>query len=131
MIDDINWDLAKLSARGYCCSQILIARGLELAGEESSLMVRSAKALCGGLMSGLTCGALSGGACLIMMLKEPDAGEIIPALNRWFRERYGSSECAVLTKGGDPGTKAALCPGLVSAVYEKCLALLEEYGFEG
>ncbi|MBI9106750.1 MAG: C_GCAxxG_C_C family protein [Spirochaetales bacterium] len=128
-MNETNWELLELAGKGYCCSQILAAQALSIKGVENPLLIRTMKAFCGGLQSGLLCGALSGGACFLELLHEGSAFVMIPELISWFTDNFGSSDCGVLT-GGDADWKAEHCPLIIAGVYEKCLELLENHDYE-
>lgn len=116
-----------LSLKGYCCSQILIQLGLDLQEEENPDMINAVKALCGGLYSGLLCGALSGGACLLSYLEPEKASEVmIPELVEWFKDRFETVNCQDII-GDNPMAKVEKCPNIVKDTYEKVLELLDEY----
>ena len=82
--------LNQLLLSGSCCSQALVSLGLTLKGEENPSLLKASAALCLGVRSGLTCGALTG-AAMMMALFEPEAAysEMIPELADWFQENYG------------------------------------------
>ena len=125
-----NWELLELSARGYCCSQVMVASALSIIEEENPRLIQAAGALCEGGHSGLTCGALTGGGCFMAILHESKAPEMIQKLNQWFLTKFESSDCGSLV-GSNPQIKAERCPLLISEVYNKCLDLLEAHGYEG
>ena len=63
---DVFFKMVELSRQGFLCSQILLIIGLEAQGKENPDVVRAMSGLVGGLgFCGKTCGALTGGACLI------------------------------------------------------------------
>ncbi|NLT17733.1 MAG: C_GCAxxG_C_C family protein, partial [Clostridiales bacterium] len=65
-MDDFLMRLMELSSQGFFCSQILLMLRLEAEGKQNPDLVRALGGLAGGLgFSGKTCGALTGGACLI------------------------------------------------------------------
>lgn len=49
----------QLLLSGSCCSQALVSLGLTLKGEENPSLLKASAALCLGVRSGLTCGALN------------------------------------------------------------------------
>lgn len=123
--------MSQLKLEGLCCSSILIQMGLDLRGEENSQLVRSARALCNGIHSGMTCGALTGAAIMLALFDEMNA-EMTQELARWFRyelcDKYGSTDCVAITHGS-PYEKASLCPGIMKATYARAKELLIEYGY--
>ena len=67
-MDGTIFELMKLRAKGFCCSQIILILALEAQGKTDKDLVRSMAGLCYGIEgAGEVCGALSGGACLISL----------------------------------------------------------------
>ena len=65
--------MLELSGQGFHCSQILLFLGLEAQGKSNPDLIRAMSGLAGGVgFCGDTCGALTGGACLIA--RTPVAG---------------------------------------------------------
>ena len=126
--------LNQLLLSGKCCAQALTVLGLELRGEDNPQLETAAAALCLGVRSGLTCGALTG-AAMMMNLFEPEAAmsEMIPELSDWFREnygeRYGGIDCSAILEG-NLSNKAVRCPILVENTYRKARELLKDYGVD-
>lgn len=135
--------MMKLAGQGFNCSQILLSMGLENQGKTNPDLLRAMAALAGGLgFTGDTCGALTGGACLLGLYagrgtteerEDPSLNFMIADLVNWFSEEYGRKfggiRCEVIL-AGDPENRKTRCPGLVLGVYEKAIALLSEYEFE-
>ena len=97
--------LQRLAKEGYCCAQILLISALEYVEKVCSELVRAVGGLCGGLGgSGLTCGALSGGACFLSYFAgkgkrgeaaDPNCKEMIQRLTKWFEDEtrgYGGCD---------------------------------------
>ena len=132
-----------LAGQGFYCSQILLFMGLEAQGKSNPDLIRAMSALAGGLgFTGDTCGALTGGACLLGLyagrgLPEEQEDEklnlMISELVDWFSEEFGklhgSIRCETIL-GDDPRSRATKCPNLVFGTYEKAKALLAQYGFD-
>lgn len=126
-MEDYVDKLFEYRLKGYCCSQILLQLGLDEKGSENSDLINAIKGLCGGLYSGLICGALSGGACLLSFF-EPDkaSDEMIPLLVEWFKENFEFCDCKDIL-GDDPMSQVEKCPVVISKTYEKVIELLEDY----
>ena len=132
-----------LAGQGFYCSQILLSMGLEAQGKSNPDLIRSMAGLAGGLgFTGDTCGALTGGACLLGLyagkgLPEEQEDEklnlMISELVGWFSEEfeklYGGIRCETIL-GDDPRNRSSRCPNLVFQTYQKANALLLEYGFD-
>ncbi|MEJ2578973.1 MAG: C-GCAxxG-C-C family protein [Kineosporiaceae bacterium] len=147
-----------LGRQGYQCAQILLLRGLELRGEHDPGLIRSMRGLCDGIGVGETCGALTGGACLLALNAggvgpedgdgpEPAAGSppgtgddddprltlMREDLLTWFRAESGPGRgglrCADIA-GPDGQWAPQRCPPLVAAVFRKVTDLLVQNGFE-
>ena len=108
------------------------------------MLIRVARALAGGLgFSGETCGALTGGACLLGLYAgkgeatEPDDPRLdlmVQVLVAWFKEEhgrtYGGIRCDDIL-AGEPANMKARCPNLVLTTYEKANELLRVYEVVG
>ncbi len=62
-----NFRVAVLALKGYKCSHILVQIGLDAQEKANPDLLRAMSGLANGMGNGLTCGALSGGCCLIGM----------------------------------------------------------------
>lgn len=122
--------LHELRAQGYCCAQVMICLGLEAQGKEDPDFVQAVAGLCGGVQAGLTCGALTGAACMLCMFDAKNGRTyMVPELVEWFQETYGCTACNDILRN-DRTNIPMLCPGLMEATYQKAKEILEEYGFE-
>jgi len=121
----------------------LLFMGLEAQGKSNPDLIRAMSGLAGGLgFTGDTCGALTGGACLLGLYAGRGAPEeqedeklnlMVSELVDWFSEEYGKIyggiRCEIIL-GDDPRNRTARCPNMVFGTYEKVKALLIEYGFD-
>ena len=135
--------MIQLEGQGFYCSQVLLVMGLEAQGKSDPDLIRSMAGLAGGLgFTGDTCGALTGGACLLGLYAGRGAPEeqedeklnlMVSELVDWFSEEYGKIyggiRCEIIL-GDDPRNRTARCPNMVFGTYEKVKALLIEYGFD-
>jgi len=126
-MDDIK-KLRELRAGGCCCAQVMVSMGLEALGEENERLVAAAAGLCGGMKSGLLCGALSGAACMLSMFDGENAAAMIGELREWFEEEYGNVNCIELLDG-DPSNRTRVCPQLIENTYLKAKEILGTYGY--
>lgn len=135
--------MLELSSQGFHCSQILIRLGLEAQGKENPDLVRAMEGLAGGVgFCGDTCGALTGGACLLALYagrglpgEEPDPrlNLMISELHEWFSDEfascYGGIRCSQILDD-DPANQRARCPGIVTRTYDKVTSLLLDHDFD-
>ncbi len=136
--------MLELKQQGFFCSQILLNMALQDRNESNPALIRAARALAGGLgFSGETCGALTGGACLLGLYagkgtaEEPDnprLDQMVQELVIWFKEahgqNYGGIRCDDILVG-EPANMKSRCPNLVLTTYEKANQLLEKYALVG
>ncbi|MDA8336699.1 MAG: C-GCAxxG-C-C family protein [Peptococcaceae bacterium] len=135
--------LLEMHRQGFNCSQMLIILGLEALEAENPDLVRAMTGLGGGLgFSGGTCGALTGGVCLLgLYAGKGDPAEeehdrfllMINELVEWFAAEpcrpYGGINCADII-GDSPAGRAIspACGGIVLAVWDKVRVILAESG---
>jgi hypothetical protein len=123
---DFSERIFDMKIKGYCCSQIIMAMGLEDMGRENCELVAAMRGLCNGMEEGKACGTLSAAACLICLaLAGREADECREEFMAWFFDCFGGYDCDEIT-GGDPAKKISLCPSLVSASYAKLYEILFE-----
>jgi hypothetical protein len=141
-MDDLD-RMRELKQQGFFCSQILMIMGMELQGKENPDLVRAMNGLAGGLgFTGETCGALTGGACLLGLyagkgapIDEEDLrlNFMIEDLVKWFKagygQEYGGIRCAEIL-GGNMQFQATRCPKMVAGTLQKVKELLVENGFD-
>ncbi|HZX46406.1 MAG TPA: C-GCAxxG-C-C family protein [Clostridia bacterium] len=117
---------------GKCCASALVQLGLETRGQENKQLVEVASALCRGVQSGLTCGALTGAACMLNIIDPGNANtELIPELVEWFKATYGKKYGGISCKeiiGGDVANQTVRCPALIEATFLQAKSILADYG---
>ncbi|EGW38199.1 DVU_1555 family C-GCAxxG-C-C protein [Desulfosporosinus sp. OT] len=129
----------QLATQGFCCSQIILILGLDELGKENPDLIKAMQGLCGGIgRSGKTCGALTGGACLIGLnvgkgtpseLGHPKINLMINDLMEWFEYTHGSIDCeGILDHSLDEGNEYPVqCGNIVSATLSKVQEILATY----
>jgi len=118
--------MLEMKLQGLCCSQIIVAMGLEDAGLENPGLVAAMRAFCNGMDAGRLCGTISAAVSLLFLLApEEELESLREELVDWFLDAYGSLDCDDILHM-NPGGKLVLCPQMVSAVYEKLKELLQE-----
>jgi len=141
-MNDDDFRVAELTLKGYRCSHILVQIGLDAQGKDNPELLRAMSGLVSGMGSGLACGALTGGCCLIGLYAGMDGDgrsehEKLPLMLEeyvdWFREectqRFGGSDCQQIA-GKNPMQRAERCPGLILESVRKAREILEVNGFE-
>jgi hypothetical protein len=131
MVPDDRQRLRDLLQEGKCCSVALVQLGLELTGKTNEPLLQAVGGLCGGVRSGLLCGALSGAACMMNLLDPENANRIlVPELAEWFVEtiagEYGGTNCADILQN-DPGNQARRCPRLIEATYLQAREIMRKH----
>lgn len=135
--------MLELAGQGFHCSQILLFLGLEAQGKSNPDLIRAMSGLAGGIgFCGDTCGALTGGACLLALYAgrgtteeedDPKLNLMINQLFEWFSlefsDCYGGIHCREIL-AADPANQTARCPGIVSRTYRKVKSLLLENEFD-
>jgi len=141
-MNDDDFRVAELALKGHTCSHILLQIGLDAQGQRNPALMRAMSGLASGMGSGLACGALTAGCCLIGLYAGADgeggeAHERLPLMleeyTEWFQEEYGQRhggiDCAQIMQD-DPRLKVERCPGLILAAVKKAREILEANGFE-
>lgn len=140
-MNEDDFRVAELALKGYKCSHILVQIGLDAQGKENPELLQAMSGLANGMGSGLACGALTGGCCLIAMYAGGDGEgrgehEKLPLMLEeyvdWFREeceRFGGADCQTIS-GGNPMQRAERCPSLILECVRKAREVLEANGFE-
>ncbi|MFH0821199.1 MAG: C-GCAxxG-C-C family protein [Pseudomonadota bacterium] len=135
--------MLELAGQGFHCSQILLMLGLESQGKSDPDLIRAMAGLAGGIgFCGDTCGALTGGACLIALYAgrgtpeeedHPKLNLMINELVEWFTQEfsqcYGGIRCREILDE-NPANQTARCPGIVAQTYRKAVSLLEDNGMD-
>lgn len=144
-MNDYTIRLLQLAGENYPCSQIIIMMGLELSQKSDPLLVKAMSGLAGGCRTGAcTCGALTGGCCLLGMYggrspedEEPSDNSIamVIELVDWFEETYarkfGATICDSIKNFDDDEEPQPLrCFGITEAVFNKCLEILADNGYQ-
>lgn len=142
-MNDETFRMIELAGQGFYCSQILMFLGLEAQGKENPDLIRAMAGLAGGVgFTGDTCGALTGGACLLGLFagrghadeeEDPRLNLMIGEFLNWFTEEYsslyGGIHCEDILDD-DPANQTTRCPGIVTRTYERVKALLDENGYD-
>ena len=137
-MDDTQIRMLQLAAKGYYCSQIIVQLALEARGEDNPALVRAMAGPAYGCGSGrATCGALTGGCCLLALYAakgsdgERESDRLFLMLNEladWFDQQvgalYGGSACETITGEDGPAAARQRCGGIVAETFAKTMAIL-------
>ncbi len=145
-MDELALDLFQLSAKGYCCSQIMLKMALALEEKENPDLIRAAGGLCNGIgNSQKTCGIITGGIGIFGLYagkgEDQDYSKegynaMVKDYMEWFEEEFGSSDCIDLigvTEFLDPEHDSSYqvkCGELIQKSYLKVMEILSDYGYE-
>lgn len=136
-MDDISLQIMQLTARGYCCSQIMMQLTLADMGEENVPLVRAMAGLCEGAGAGELCGVASAGAC-IMAFYAAKGSDVETTLDcyplllsqfmDWYKENavtWGGIRCddIIAFQGGK---KPEACGDMLVRAREMILQILAE-----
>ncbi len=148
IMTDTQMMIFELGSKGYTCAQILIIAALRAQGQENEELVRSMSALAQGIANtGKTCGALTGGLCLLSLYvgkgsdfeyAEPKEALMWEELIVWFEEEIGQgrgNDCDIILNIDDQNNQdlerinldRRVCGEIVSKVWEKCLEILANH----
>ena len=141
-MNELYLRMLELTRQGFQCSQILILLGLDVLGRENPDLVRAMDGLNGGIgYCGKTCGALTGGVCLLGLFagrscpeepQDPKLKLMAAELVVWFETEvavYGGLNCMQILEE-NPANKMSRCPPLVQGVFEKVMELLSKNGYD-
>jgi C_GCAxxG_C_C family probable redox protein len=141
-MNDDSFSVMDFAMKGYQCSQILMAVALEAQGKQNPDLVRAMSGLLGGMGSGKTCGALTGGCSVLGFYagwgtpdSNPDErlaamlGEFVEWFETEYTQRYGSIECKEIV-GDDMRNKMTRCPHIVLESLVRLKEILAEYNYE-
>ena len=132
--------MLQLSSQGFACAQIMMQLVLDAEGNDNPDLIRSMGALNNGMRdTGLTCGALTGGACVISYyagqgqpdeVSDPSYDAMVQQLHGWFIDemssRYGGVSCPEMLGQGSRD-KMSVCPAVVEETFNKVLEILDEH----
>ena len=136
--------MLQLSQKGYTCSQIIIMLGLEVRGETNPGLVRVSAGLAYGCGSGRgSCGALTGGCCLLALYAGKGSDEeqesdrfslMLQELTDWFAERTGGNDdamsCEMIVGEAGPAASRQRCGAIVADTYAKVMEILAANGID-
>ncbi|MEE4607909.1 MAG: C-GCAxxG-C-C family protein [Desulfobacteraceae bacterium] len=143
-MDDTRIRMMQLAAGGYYCSQIIVQLALDARGEENAALVRAMAGPAYGCGDGrATCGALTGGCCLLALYAakgcdtENESDRFFLMLNEltgWFDQQvgrhYGGMACETITGEDGPAAARQRCGAIVADTFAKALEILVANDFD-
>ena len=120
----MNGDIIEYRLKGYCCSQIIMAMGLNKLEKENPDLIAVMAGLCNGLWMEKTCGILSAAVCLLFLADSENAGPRVAELYEWFEDAYGSLDCNVLMEE-NPMNKVERCPAMLETTFDKVCNMMD------
>lgn len=143
-MDELPFKIFKLSAAGFCCSQIMFRLALEEEGSTNNDLIRAAHGLCRGVGgSQKICGVLSGGIGILGLYagkghekeySQENFSGMMDEFIEWFESEFGHIECEQLiglTKfdHGDQSYQVK-CGDILAKSYSKVCEILIDNGYE-
>lgn len=102
-MDELGFQMFKLTGAGYCCSQIMMKMALDAEDKENADLLRAVNGLCMGVGSTQkTCGVLNGGIAVLGLYagkgtdtEYPKQGfsNMVDEFTQWFADEFGSTQC--------------------------------------
>lgn len=143
-MDDLSFRIFKMSASGFCCTQIMLKLALEDEETENEDLIRAVQGLCKGIgNSQKTCGVLSGGVGILGLYAgkgnereyaKENYSKMLEEYCEWFEEEFNSTECQQLigiTKfESEDQSYQVKCGDIMVKSYAKIYEILSEYGYE-
>lgn len=120
----MNGDIIEYRLKGYCCSQIVMAMGLNKLEKENPDLIAAMAGLCNGLWMEKTCGILSAAVCLLFLADSENAGPRVAELYEWFEDAYGSLDCKALMED-NPMNKVERCPAMLETTFDKVCDMMD------
>ena len=121
---DIAERVQQLSMKGLCCSQIVMAIGLEMREEENDSLVRAMAGACNGLCSESACGAFIAGACLLALFTDTDVSPFVRQLREAFVSEFSSINCPDLVDIRQRDVQK--CKDITVRTCEMCFEIMED-----
>lgn len=145
-MDDLGFEMFKLTNAGYCCSQIMMKLALDAEGQENPDLLRAVNGLCMGIGSTQkTCGVLTGGIAILGLYAgkgtdtehpKPEFSEMVDEFTEWFSTEFKSTQCQDIigvctVKDFQTNQEYRLkCGDILIKSYQKIQEILQEKDFE-
>ena len=143
-MDDLAFEIFKLSAAGFCCTQIMLKLALNEEETQNDDLIRAAHGLCKGIAgTQKTCGVISGGIGIFGLYagkgseqdySKENFSRMMEQYCQWFESEFESTECEDLiglTKFEDGDQRYQVkCGEILVKSYMKVCEILSEYNYE-
>lgn len=145
-MDELALELFQLSAKGYCCSQMMLKMALDLEEKQNPDLIRTVGGLCNGIgNSQKTCGVISGGIGIFGLYagkgkdqeyRKSDYHAMVAEYMEWFEEAFGATDCIDLigvTEFQDPQHDTSYqvkCGDMIQKGYLQVMEILSEHGYQ-
>lgn len=145
-MDDLGFQMFKLTNAGYCCAQIMVRMALDAEEKENDDLLRAVNGLCMGIGSAQkTCGVLTGGIAVLGLyagkgtdLERPKPGfsEMVDTFTEWFENEFSSTQCqdiigvCSVTDYQTNQEYGLKCGDILMKSYRKIQEILEENDYE-
>ncbi len=143
-MNDLAFKIFKLSASGFCCTQIMLKLALDEEETENNDLIRAVNGLCNGIGgTQKTCGVLSGGIGILGLYAgkgsereyaRENFSRMMHEFLEWFEGSFESLECEQLIgltkfEDGDQSYQVK-CGDMLVKSYTKICEILSEYDYE-
>ncbi len=143
-MEELAFRIFKLSAAGFCCTQIMLKLALEDEESENNDLIRAVQGLCRGIGSSQkTCGVLSGGVGVLGLyagkgnereFAKNNFSRMLEEYCNCFEEEFKTTECQQLigvTKfESEDQSYQVKCGDIMVKSYAKIFEILSDYGYE-
>lgn len=145
-MDDLGFQMFRLTNAGYCCSQIMVKMVLEAEGKQNEDLLRAVNGFCMGIGSlQKVCGVLNGGIAVLGLyagkgadaeFPKPGFSDMADEYTMWFENEFGSTlcqdiigVCSVADYRSNQEYRLK-CGDILMKSYRKIQEILEENNFE-
>ena len=145
-MDDLGFQMFKLTNAGYCCAQIMMKMALDAEEKENADLLRAINGLCMGVGSTQkTCGVLDGGIAILGLYagkgidtEYPNQkfSGMVDEYTQLFENEFGSTQCqdiigvCSVTDFNSNQEYRLKCGDTLMKSYEKVQEILQENDFE-
>jgi hypothetical protein len=142
-MNDLRLKITSLSAQGFQCSQIMVMLGLDAKNGKNLTLLKAVEGLAFGCGEGsCTCGALTGGCCLMAILTDTlvsddncqsDSRKMTCEIVSWFWNKYGFKiggiDCMAIMEANVAEQGETRCWILIEDIYQQIIHILLANGY--